>query len=178
MLQATLRPKAAIVSKKINNFHFFPYKSLCEQIWPWHKMGEGQPRVIIWTTLVVLAWTMLHTKFQGHRSIGSEEEDFLRFLPYIGMAAILVKWPWPFEQFCVPLTPGGYIWNLVTIGPVVSEDELFEIVDWHRRRTDNRAFPSYNLPRSLPLRWAKNVGQDGHQSIKSPISSLIYRLES
>ena len=26
---------------------------------------------------------MLHTKFQGHRSIGSGEEDFLRFLLYI-----------------------------------------------------------------------------------------------
>ena len=30
---------------------------------------------------------MLHTKFQGHWSIGSGEEDFLRFLPYMGMAA-------------------------------------------------------------------------------------------
>ena len=27
---------------------------------------------------------MLHTKFQGHRSIGSGEEDLLRFLPYYG----------------------------------------------------------------------------------------------
>ena len=26
---------------------------------------------------------MLHTKFQGHRFIGSIEEDFLRFLPYM-----------------------------------------------------------------------------------------------
>ena len=40
---------------------------------------------------------MLHTKFQGHRSVGSGEdrsvgsgEDFLRFLPYMGMAAMLV----------------------------------------------------------------------------------------
>ena len=36
---------------------------------------------------------MLHTKFQDHRtsgSGGSGEEDFLRFLPYMGMAAILV----------------------------------------------------------------------------------------
>ena len=30
---------------------------------------------------------MLHTKFQGHWCIGSGEEDFLRFLPYMGMAA-------------------------------------------------------------------------------------------
>ena len=33
------------------------------------------------TTLVVLSYTMLHTKFQGHWSTGSGEEDFLRFLP-------------------------------------------------------------------------------------------------
>ena len=53
-------------------------------------MGQGQPRVIICTTLVVLPYTMLHTMFQGHWSIGSGEEDFLRFLPYMGMAAMLV----------------------------------------------------------------------------------------
>ena len=61
-------------------------------------MGQGQPRVIIWTTLVVLPYTMLHTKFQGYWSIGSGEEDFLRFLPYMGMAAMLVMWPRSFEQ--------------------------------------------------------------------------------
>ena len=31
---------------------------------------------------------MLHTKFQGHWSIGSGEEDFLGFLPYMGVAAM------------------------------------------------------------------------------------------
>ena len=46
--------------------------------------------VIICITLVVLPYMMTHTKFQGHRSIGSGEEDFLRFLPYMGMAAMLV----------------------------------------------------------------------------------------
>ena len=30
---------------------------------------------------------MLHAKFQDHRASGSGEEDFLRFLPYLGMAA-------------------------------------------------------------------------------------------
>ena len=39
---------------------------------------------------VVFSYTMLHTKFQGHWSIGSGEEVFLRILPYIGMAAMLV----------------------------------------------------------------------------------------
>ena len=47
-------------------------------------MGQGQTRDLIWTTLVVLPHMMLHTKFQGHGSIGSAEEDFLRFLPYNG----------------------------------------------------------------------------------------------
>ena len=45
--------------------------------------------MIIRIILVVLAQTKLHTKFQGHRSIASEE-DFLRFLSYMGMAAMLV----------------------------------------------------------------------------------------
>ena len=33
---------------------------------------------------------MIHAKFQNHRTSGSGEEDFLRFLPYMGMVAILV----------------------------------------------------------------------------------------
>ena len=33
---------------------------------------------------------MLHAKFQDHSTSGSGEEDFLRFLPYMGMSAILV----------------------------------------------------------------------------------------
>ena len=111
----------------IHNFHFCPCKSLCNQIWSWHKIGHGQPRVVIWTILVVLAYTMLHIKFQGHRSIGSGEQVFLRFLPYMGMAAILVMWSRPFEHF--PKGPVGCIRNLVTISPVVSEEKSFEIVD-------------------------------------------------
>ena len=108
-------------------------------------MGQGQPRVIIWTTLVVLPYTMLHTKFQGHWSIGSGEEDFLRFLPYMGMAAMLVMWPRSFEQLFFPKGPGGCIWNLVAIGPVVSEEKSFEIVDG--RRTDGRRTtePAYTI---------------------------------
>ena len=33
---------------------------------------------------------MLHTKFRGNWPAGSGVEDFLRFLPYMGMAVILV----------------------------------------------------------------------------------------
>ena len=36
---------------------------------------------------------MLHTKYQGHQTSGSGEQDFKGFLPYIGMSAILVMCP-------------------------------------------------------------------------------------
>ena len=39
--------------------------------------------------MVVLGYKLLETKFQGDQSISSGEEDFYRFLPYMGMAAIL-----------------------------------------------------------------------------------------
>ena len=82
---------------------------------------------------------MLHTMFQGHWSIGSREEHFLSFLLYMGMAAVLVMRPGPFEQLFVPPTPGGYIY--ITIGPVVSEEKSFEIVHGRRRTTE----PAYTI---------------------------------
>ena len=92
---------------------------------------------------------MLHTKFQGHWSIGSGEEDFLRFLPYMGMAAMLVMRPRPFEQFFFPKVLGGCICNLVAMGPVVSKEKSFEIVDGRTdRRTDGRRTDGR---RSLPI---------------------------
>ena len=33
---------------------------------------------------------MLHARFQDHRTSGSGEGDFQRFLPYMDLAAILV----------------------------------------------------------------------------------------
>ena len=74
-------------------------------IWPYRKKGQGQPKVIICIFLVVLRYLMLHTKFQGHWSINSGEEDFLRFLPYMGMAATLVMWPYSFVQIFIPIHP-------------------------------------------------------------------------
>ena len=59
---------------KIHCFAFFPYKSLWDQIWPCCKIGQGQPRVINGTNLLVLECPMLHTKFQGHQPFGSRED--------------------------------------------------------------------------------------------------------
>ena len=52
-------------------------------------MGLGQPRVIIHINFVALGLMILHAKLQYHRTSGSGE-DLLSFLPYNGMAAILI----------------------------------------------------------------------------------------
>ena len=43
------------------------------------KIGQGHPRVMIYTNFVELHSQMLHTKFQNHRPSGSKEEDFKGF---------------------------------------------------------------------------------------------------
>ena len=92
---------------KIHYFNFFPNKRLGYQIWPCRKIDQWQRRVIIWTNLVVLEHPILHTKCQCHRPFGSREDDFLSFLPYMVMAAIMVMWPGPIEQTFVPPSIGG-----------------------------------------------------------------------
>ena len=48
----------------------------------------------------------------------------------MGMAAILVMRPGPFEQIFVPPFHGGSIWNLSLIGQVVSEEKMFKECGW------------------------------------------------
>ena len=69
---------------KIHCFTFSQYKSIRDQIWPCRKIGQGQPRVIIWINLVVLEHPMLHIKFLGHRPFGSREEDFFKVFAIYG----------------------------------------------------------------------------------------------
>ena len=64
---------------------FFPRDVLDEILNLIESVSEDFPSY----SLVELSYMMLHTKCQGHWSIGSGEEDFLRFF-YMGMAAILV----------------------------------------------------------------------------------------
>ena len=59
----------------------------------------------------------------------------------MGMVAILVLWLRAFEQTFVPASWGVSIWNLSLIGPVVSEEKMFEIVD--RRKPDDRRTPEW-----------------------------------
>ena len=60
------------------------------QILPCRKIGHGHSRVIIYINYDGQESPMLHTKFRENRPAGSGEEDFIRFLPYMGMVAILV----------------------------------------------------------------------------------------
>ena len=120
-------------------------ESVRNQIWPCRKIGQGQFRVIIWANLVVLEHPMLHTKFKSHWPFGSREEQFLRFLPYMNMAATLVMWPGTFEQTFVPPSHRSSIWNLTLIGPVVSEEKMFKECGRRRTTYDGRQRPTYPI---------------------------------
>ena len=47
----------------------------------------------------------------------------------MGLAAILVMWPGPFEQTFVPVSHEGSIWNFALIGLAVSKKKKFENVE-------------------------------------------------
>ena len=46
----------------------------------------------------------------------------------MGMAAILVMWQGPFEQTFIPPSQRGSLWNLTSIGSVVSEEMFANVV--------------------------------------------------
>ena len=87
----TLTSLSTIVSE-ISIVLTFSHIKAWDQIWSCRKISQGQSRVIIWTNLVVLEHPMLHSKFQGHRPFGSEEEDFLRFSIFNGGHLGHVTW--------------------------------------------------------------------------------------
>ena len=68
------------------------------QIWPCRKKVKDQPMIIIWTNLVELESSMLYTKIQPQSFLGSGEEVFQVFLPYMDMAAILFNGAEPVEE--------------------------------------------------------------------------------
>ena len=47
----------------------------------------------------------------------------------MGMAAILVMWPGPFEQAFLSPSQGGSTWNLASIGLVVIEEKKFKTLN-------------------------------------------------
>ena len=98
------------------------HKCIGRQIWPYSKQVKGEPRIIIWINLVDLSWTLyIRIHLQAFLVL---EKICKWFVPYMGMAAILIKRPWPTEQTLNhPLTE-SFIWNLVNTGPVVLEEAI------------------------------------------------------
>ena len=47
----------------------------------------------------------------------------------MGMVAILVMWPEPFEQTFVPSSYGGYKWNLASIGLAMSKEKINKLLN-------------------------------------------------
>ena len=95
---------------KISYLSIFPYKSIREQSWPCYKIGQGQLGIVIWTNFIwpshwccIPNWKVI--------SLLISEKIFEGFLPYMGMAAILVTWPGSFElSFPHPFEAPYEIW--------------------------------------------------------------------
>ena len=69
----------------------------------------------------------------------------------MGMAAILVMWPGSFEQTLVPPSQGGSTWSLASIGPVVSEEKMFNNVD-NMRTYERTTMASYTISSPMSLK--------------------------
>ena len=63
--------------------------------------------IVIWTNLVELQSSMLYIMIQLQSFLGSGEEDFQEFLPYMDMVAILFNCAVPFEQIVNTLLKEG-----------------------------------------------------------------------
>ena len=96
----------------------------------------------------------------------SENNIFKGVLPWIGMAAILVIWPGPFERIFIPPSHWCAIWYRALTGPAVSEKKMFEECE---RRTDDGqttepAYTIYKLTHEpkgsgeLKSRWVRWFG--------------------
>ena len=82
---------AASFALQMTFSQFSPFKYMGDRSSLCRKIGQGHPRVMIYTNFVDLYSLMFHAKFQNHRPPGSEEDSFFfRFLLFIAMVAILV----------------------------------------------------------------------------------------
>ena len=78
---------------------------------------------------------MLHTKFQGNRSSGSGEDDFLRFSAYMGQAAMECDLDQIYKLPPPPTPPPLCLEAAYEIGPLILEEKSFEKVNGRRRAT-------------------------------------------
>ena len=109
----------------------FPYKSIKEQSWPCCEVGQGQPRIIIWTTYQSPSpWCYIPCLKVISLLVSEKRICFNGLLPYMGMAAILVTWPGPFEQTFIltTVTHKSATWNVASMGEGTLQ-EMFETIN-------------------------------------------------
>ena len=88
--QVRIMNLASTAFKKINFSKIFQFKCIRRKIWPWRKVGQGQPRSLFIEAFWSLSPRCYMPSFKIIRIIVLE-----KILPYIGVAAILVIWPRP-----------------------------------------------------------------------------------
>ena len=127
------------------------------------KMGKGQHRVTIWRNLVVLNQVTLHIKFQANQPSGSEMfYGFYHIWAWVPCLACDHDHLNKSQNF---IFSGCCIWNLIEIGPVVSEEELSENVDKHSIRVilghSHSMTLAFGIPRDayhrVPLFWKNTM---------------------
>ena len=78
---------ALMVINKICFISFSPYKCIKKHIWLCHKVGQGQPRIIICANLVGPASQMLQAKTKRSFDLWFQRRRFLKDFVYH-------KWAW------------------------------------------------------------------------------------
>ena len=88
-------------SWKMHYFTFFPFKSPRDHIC--RKIGQGQPKVIIWTSLVVFSHLILF-QISCSQPSGTGEKDLISLIPYRDVAA---SWSCDLDWYFKLLFPRG-----------------------------------------------------------------------
>ena len=93
-------------------------------VWSWRKIGQGQPKVIIWTILVLLQSQCYISNFKAISPLVPKKKSFKGF--YHEQAWRLC---WSYDLDCFPSAQGRSICHFVTtcIGQMAFE-EIFETV--------------------------------------------------
>ena len=119
---------------------------------PCHKIGQGQPRVIIWTNYDEQG--TLHTKLLGNRSTGSGEEEFWSVFTIYGRGGHLgLVTQMPRKNFRSPYTRRLHIKLGFDWPSGFREEDV-----WKCERTDDgRRTPERGYTKSSPVSLPKNL---------------------
>ena len=109
-----------------------------------------------------------------------EKKNFEGFLPYMGVAAIMVMWPASCHQIFISLYLIAFIQSLVQISTVVSEKIQFEFLYVHylgpRSRNDLDLQYSHTFMKSISCLYLPPfMSQASIVSEKSTVFTFSYR---